>query len=1608
MYAPEESNENWASIDVSKLIKPISAQTEVYYDVYIKTYVKTFVKNMKVDSPDSGSNFELAYDAVLFLKQEQFIKQFLASESGLKYLDELPKWIEDNFSKEKEIVSEDIDVEEELFEESQIDRFIREDKEKPDFLYSAVDTDFLSDSLVKAIKDKDSYKQNAIKQMLSEIQSEGNSNIKFMYGDDGAVLGFTYKGEIFLNREAAHTTLVEEAAHLWMDKIKVNNPKLYNEGLKKVQGSIYMQDVTVNPFYIREALKQGKEGSTKYNQYLEEEALSKAIKDKGKQLSNDERVSFLEWLSRLFKKLKEIIGLSKLTIEEVKKLTLSEFSERALRDIFKETKEVSEDMKKLTDLVIQSTASLNKESNTKDIEYLLKDIYPEVKGLSTPEEFAAFGKEIDNTLEKFLVKTYPSWIDKPNFNIGSLLKNLVSENITNKEFGDSILKMLIDVSFTSHRYAIGKKASDKQVKMQTLVNKLRDLALTVKYKDVVFKNYAKIIFLINEDSWIKDNKPYISSFKLKSVSIDYEWRHSWSRDGRLFRKQFSNYLPEEDNLVLELELPEGLIIKFLDFNTDTLQVHAGDLGFGEEGWRQHQISLDPESPEEFALKMVNDVVAMDEQVGDVNEITDLYINKLVDDFPTYSINPLYIFKIKDKYFARLDGDKTALARIRKADYLALKRDDKYEYEDDIFNELIPQDIIPFKNKVYGNLFLEDSTNPYQGAILLDDDLINTVNLGYFDRILESLNLSEEEKIHIFQIFNDNRSLGLMLLRGKAEGFISDTAVSSKITDLIEQATDEQKIIYTGAFVDTSLEEQYSSKLPNKFGHHMTVSFRPKKLDVSIGEKVQLKVTGRLTTDKVDVLIIENDKSTNEFPHITLATAEGVKPFASNAEIKNNQDKIVPLDETIEATYGYFDGTNNIVEIFGSEGKDKQQIAQDTIAALELLPLFENVAAPFNRTSMHIAWEKNPENAAKLEEIWKKYSPSLTPFYIPESPLYILLSPPFLKPFPLKKVAEIYKMKVSLKYTSIGSNKKYQEYLFKTEDGKYYNFIENVPWPGSAQSEFEELTKKSYLKKISEDTADEYILIDEVPKKLEDHIPIDFNKFFEPLAEFFEKGEINNVIELIESADINNINLAVEIIKGRVSEESIVKQELSLGDLSPKNTLSDIAKLLNTSDIKFDLNIAPGQIQYSLTPELSKVYKYALASAKTTAQKIVIMNLFHGAELSEEEIISLSATDIDFTKEGGLKDIVVLHEKLHRYENLTTKETYKSTTESILGKSKQLIEYQLNRDLGNDFDTLIEGLAGDVKFEDLLSKMKIMDSEKSKEAYKSLQSLLYGDDINPGLTNKGEYVAIPQVVVFDKGTKRGGKIDILLVSPQGKLKIVDLKTSKWSINEKDEKGNYVYETKKWGLKEDSEILKSNVLKEKSLTKKGGQAIQVNLYARYLENMGYEISNEEDALTTLHIKVGIEGKGLQQRYTGEFIYQGIKTHAPSAYSRFINVLAPVNVNSRQKRIIEDNIKAQGDSLIDGKTIADDAQMNDPISKKSNLITRSLREYQTGLINKREALQKIKSKVWSDKTGKEEIEEIDQTALLISVHLNEADSSFSFILHLLVFKSTIFNLP
>ena len=158
----------------------------------------------------------------------------------------------------------------------------------------------------------------------------------FHYDSKGEVLGFSHGGKLYLNGEkiTAQTTM-EEAGHVWINAIKESNPELYNEGIAKTSGSQYLADVVKSPYYKAEAEKLGKPASKAYNEYMQEEALAKAIADNGaKFVSESKKSSFKEWVNEMWKAVVKQFGIKDMSIDSVRKMTLDEFATKAAADIF--------------------------------------------------------------------------------------------------------------------------------------------------------------------------------------------------------------------------------------------------------------------------------------------------------------------------------------------------------------------------------------------------------------------------------------------------------------------------------------------------------------------------------------------------------------------------------------------------------------------------------------------------------------------------------------------------------------------------------------------------------------------------------------------------------------------------------------------------------------------------------------------------------------------------------------------------------------------------------------------------------------------------------------------------------------------------------------------------------------------------------------------------------------------------------------------------------------------------------------------------------------------------------------------------------------------------
>lgn len=144
-------------------------------------------------------------------------------------------------------------------------------------------------------------------------------------------------------------------------------------------------------------------------------------------------------------------------------------------------------------------------------------------------------------------------------------------------------------------------------------------------------------------------------------------------------------------------------------------------------------------------------------------------------------------------------------------------------------------------------------------------------------------------------------------RQKTELIESDERMKndSNNTEKRQEADDRIKPVFTGLFVQDKelLKLIYPTVHENEFYDHVTLQFKPGLISrSSLGEKGKILITGRLTTEKVDVLLVDVPDTQNEYSHITLATAEGVAPKESNSEISKYfelRDKFDQLDFEIQ-------------------------------------------------------------------------------------------------------------------------------------------------------------------------------------------------------------------------------------------------------------------------------------------------------------------------------------------------------------------------------------------------------------------------------------------------------------------------------------------------------------------------------------------------------------------------------------------------------------------------------------------------------------------------------------------------------------------------------------
>jgi hypothetical protein len=223
--------------------------------------------------------------------------------------------------------------------------------------------------------------------------------------------------------------------------------------------------------------------------------------------------------------------------------------------------------------------------------------------------------------------------------------------------------------------------------------------------------------------------------------------------------------------------------------------------------------------------------------------------------------------------------------------------------------------------------------------------------------------------------------------------VLNTSYNKKFVVDSTPAPSPKDVVYTAVFFDTQdIVNQFPQVHPNLYSHHSTNEFKPQDTsNLNVGETRSVNVIGRLTNDKVDVLLVDNPLSKNKFPHITLSTADGVKPFESNSELENNINDLELIEGvTLTGVVGYFNGTKEVTTKFQKESSNPTNNTQS------VLNIVNNLSEKFNipyvvDTTMNVAGKVvngvvyiNP-NLAGLDTAFHEFAHPFIALYKTQNP-----------------------------------------------------------------------------------------------------------------------------------------------------------------------------------------------------------------------------------------------------------------------------------------------------------------------------------------------------------------------------------------------------------------------------------------------------------------------------------------------------------------------------------------------------------------------------------------------------------------------------------------------
>ena len=503
-------------------------------------------------------------------------------------------------------------------------------------------------------------------------------------------------------------------------------------------------------------------------------------------------------------------------------------------------------------------------------------------------------------------------------------------------------------------------------------------------------------------------------------------------------------------------------------------------------------------------------------------------------------------------------------------------------------------------------------------------------------------------------------------------------------------------------------------------------------------------------------------------------------------------------------------------------------------------------------------------------------------------------------------------------------------------------------------------------RISKDTAVEEVLhpfieslyLDnqELFRKLHSEARKSFPELNMQIEETYKKGFSPKIraLELVTQSLVRHFNNEYENKPGRAWYESIIEflqwfkdvvkeyyrsavgQGLPIKTeyISSSATLTDIARLLNTDKLKFDLvKSVSSTAMFALTPQT----EFLLDSVKKGANEIqsdIIDNLFNRLESSNIEYDVLGLNRITLTE--------------NQYIDVDdTSIDFRSSEELILGYPVAGSISDLNIDLHNILGALIT----QTKLEDI--NLSFLNEAAAEKIMNQLNGYMYGFGLH-----EDRSVFIPAVVVGNSENGIADTIDVIKINPEGVITPISLSFNATSRNSTAYSNNI--------MSNESKLFPNGVTK--SMFSDTRSALQ----RRLLENLGYRLT--EDSLV---INILSQNK--------QYNVEGISRVSSTKNQSVISETIPLDIDPIEKDIIDQlfDLNAAPQSKEDFLTVEEALPENnqDVRFDAYESLFNNLTKFDKGLMTREEAISSLMNYISMDKGRQEIMDEIAITRSLIA---------------------------